>query len=228
MVICPLTSDECSKKIIPSSKTAFIISPSTTNQPTKMPEVIMAIYRELKKAGFKPIEGASLVDYGDFVCSICKSILSCPFGIAFAGKGVPDKTLCNIFWEIGLMQGFGKVVLLVADEALNLPSDFNRTFIILYNQINYVEKFRKSIQKLKDLPRYYMKVLAPIALDALDYEKAQKYYQDAYLFSANRRCLSELEKIKKSISGGKKSKQLDGMSARVANQIDAFIKGASI
>ena len=193
-----------------------------------MPKAIEAVYRELKKAGFKPKEGASLVDYGDFVCSICKSILSCPFGIAFVGKGVPDKTLCNIFWEIGLMQGFGKVVLLVADEALNLPSDFSRTFFVLYGQNNYVEKFRRLIQKLKDLPQYYLKVLAPIALNARDFEKAQKYLQDSYLFSANPCCLSELKKIKSIVSGGTKSKLLDGMSNRIASQIDAFIKGASI
>jgi hypothetical protein len=65
VIFCPLTSDECSKKIIPLPRTAFIISPSAAKRPSVLVTVIQEVLSRLKGVDFRAIDGASIVDYGD-------------------------------------------------------------------------------------------------------------------------------------------------------------------
>jgi hypothetical protein len=56
--------------------------------------------------------------------------------------------------EKGLMIGFGKPVILFIDDRSNLPSDFNRNFVVSYKSKNYLEKFEKLVEKIKGLANY--------------------------------------------------------------------------
>jgi len=66
-------------------------------------EVIENIKFTLYKHSLKYIEGSTIIDYGDYLCSICKHILGCTFGIAISSIDISRPTLCNIFWEKGLI-----------------------------------------------------------------------------------------------------------------------------
>jgi hypothetical protein len=120
------------------------------------------------------------------------------------------------------MQGFGKLAVLFMDTKIGLPSDFVRTFSVFYDQPDYLRKFDELLTKLTALPKYYSDMLADTALDVGDYEKAAKYYQDAFLFSGNSKHLSELQDVKNRL----KSNEVDfhGFSRRLTEQIDVFLK----
>jgi len=186
MIICPLNNDECSKKVAPRKKTAFIISRSPkVIEDKKLKKVIGEVDSILKKNGFKCFYGADSASIGDYFCDICSNILSSAFGVAFSSIDTPILSLCNIFMEKGLMHGFGKPVVLFIDHLNNLPSDFKREYIIVYKDRDYLKKFIKIIKIFKSAQNYYHK-LGDIALKAEDYERAARYYKDAYLMGAKK------------------------------------------
>ena len=87
MRICPLTSDECTKPITPLPKTIFLMTPSKEKTTSELKELIDNIKEVIEKYSFQYIEGAEIIKYGDFVCSICSHILGCCFGIAISKDG---------------------------------------------------------------------------------------------------------------------------------------------
>jgi len=223
MIICPLTSDECNKLITPFPKSAFIMSPSRKKTTPELQEIIENIKSTLDKHSLKYIEGSTIIDYGDYLCSICKHILGCTFGIAISGIDVSKPTLCNIFWEKGLMEGFGKPVVLFLDSNINLPSDFTRTFTIFFDHKNYLEQFSDLLQKLKERRRYYSNVLGDIALQVGDYEKAARYFQEAYLIGEKP---LDMEKIEQLIETLEKTTNIpSGFKERLHQSLLAFKNG---
>ena len=49
----------------------------------------------------------------DFLLKIWQIILGVPLGIAIITNDMSNKTLANIFYEIGLMQAYGKETLII-------------------------------------------------------------------------------------------------------------------
>jgi len=223
MIICPLTSDECPKLIPPLPKTVFIMSPSKKKTTPELKEVIENIKSALEQHSLKYIEGSAIIDYGDYLCSICRRILGCTFGIAISSIDISKPTLCNIFWEKGLMEGFGKPVVLFLDKNINLPSDFTRTFTIFFDRKNYLRKFSDLLQTLKELRKHYSDVLGDIALRAGDYEKAGKYYQEAYLIEENPEDMKKIGQLIKTL--GKAANIPSGFKERLHQSLLAFKKG---
>ena len=226
MIICPLTSDECNKLIIPFPKTAFIMSPSKEKTTPGLEKVIANIKSILDKHSLEYVEGATLIDYGDYLCSICKYILGCTFGIAISSIDIPQPTLCNIFWEKGLMQGFGKPVVLFLDKSINLPSDFTRTFAIFFDRRGYSERFSNLLQKLKERRKYYSDVLGDIAFRAGDYEKSAKYFQEAYLIGEKPEDMRKIEQLIEILEGDINIPP--GFKKRLHQSLLAFKKGTQI
>jgi len=223
MIICPLTSDECSKLITPLPKTVFIMSPSKKNTTPKLQGIIQHIKSALDQHSLKYIEGATIIDYGDYLCSICKHILGCTFGIAISSDDIPRPTLCNIFWEIGIMQGFGKPVVLFVDTSESLPSDFVRNYAVFFNRRDYVRKFHALLRKLGQLRDHYSNVLGDVALEAGDYEKAGRYFQEAYLIGEK---LEDMKKIDQLIETLRTNTNTPlGFKQRLQQNLLAFKKG---
>ncbi len=223
MIICPLTLDECSKLITPFPKTAFIMSPSRKKTTPELQEVIENIKSTLNKHSLKYIEGSTIIDYGDYLCSICKYILGCTFGVAVSSIDISKSTLCNIFWEKGLMEGFGKPVVLLLDKNRNLPSDFVRTFTIFFDRKDYLKKFSGLIQRLKERRKYYSDVLGDIAFQSGDYEKAGRYFQEAYLIEENPEDMKKIEQLVKTLE--KTTNIPPGFKKRLHQNLLAFKKG---
>jgi hypothetical protein len=225
MVICPLQLNECTTFISPKPKTVFIMAPSDSSKTTKCRQVLKEVNISLSKNGFVPLEGAKIVEYGDYFCSICRNLQSCAFGIALVNEDIPIRTVANIFVEAGLMQGFGKPVILLIDRKTNLPSDYIRTFVVYSNKKNYMSKFMELMKRIMDLEHYYSDQLGHFALRAGDYEKACKYYQEAFLIGANR---STLDKIREIISELKSQKDIpDSYKKRLVESAEHFCKAVS-
>jgi len=199
MRICPLTLDECNKIIELHVRTAFIMAPSKENSNKEIKNIFNHIKNILSENRYNFIEGSEVIDYGDYLCSICENILGSSFGITLLDKSIANKTIGNIFWESGLMVGFGKPVIQVLDNKHNLSSDFVRNFTIFYNDKNYLDKFDKLFKKIIKRRGYYSNKIAKMAIDTEDYEKAIWYIKEAYLIGGEEEDLNKLKAIKETI-----------------------------
>ena len=218
MIICPLTNDECPKLVSPKPKEVFIMSAKQMGKDLNV--IKKKVFSELKKSGFKVVIGAELAGIGDYFCDICQHIIGCPFGIVFFDYDMRPSTLCNIFTEKGLMQGFGKPVIIFVNKLSNLPSDFSRDFVVSYENKKYIQKFRKIIKKIKSLQKYYFDI-GDIALDAGDFEKTSRYYKQAYLIGG----VDRKNKIKNFIDSlNNDNIQSKGMKERILDDLKSFYK----
>jgi hypothetical protein len=222
MRICPLTLDECNKIIELHVETAFIMAPSKDNSNKELEKVLNQIKDILSGNNYNFIEGSEVIDYGDYLCSICKNILGSSFGIMLLDKDVINKTIGNIFWETGLMSGFGKPVIQILDNKSNLSSDFVRNFTIFYNDKNYLDKFIKLFERIINLREYYSNVIAKVSLEAEDYEKAIWYIKEAYLIGGQEEDLNILKTIKETIAN--KEDVAANFKKRIVEDISKFIR----
>jgi len=163
-----------------------------------------------------------LIRYGDYFCSICQAIQSCAFGLAIVEEGIPEKTLGNIYFETGLMQGFGKPVILLLDKRSGLPSDFIRNYSIFFGKKEYSTKFRELVETIMELADYYSSDLADYALKAQDYEKAARYYRESYLIGKKIRTKHQISEL---ISVMKKEKSIPyGYKKRLLEDTEKFYR----
>ena len=63
-------------------------------------------------------------------------------------------TLANIFYEIGIMQAYGKETLLIKTEDTKVPSDLIRTEYVEFAD-DFDEKMEKYLETILNLPEYY-------------------------------------------------------------------------
>lgn len=190
--------------------------PSEEKRTLRCKQVLGSIFRVLSKLNYEVIDGSEIVAYGDYFCAICTALQACPLGVAVASGDMSMSTLANIFAEAGLMQGFGKPVIMFVDKKENLPSDFIRHFEVFYSSKGYSSKFKRLLKQIDNLEDYYSRLLADRAYEAGDYEKAAKYYQEAYLIGAKPKTLEKLETLvltlrsSRRIPKGYKKRLLDG------------------
>jgi hypothetical protein len=114
-------------------------------------------------ADFFDKEKISLVDANDkitgrdFLLKIWHIILGVPLGIAIITEDISCKTLANIYYELGLMQAYGKETLVIKTERAEIPSDFVRTEYIEFPS-DFKRKFKKYFKTFSNLPEYYRKM----------------------------------------------------------------------
>ena len=145
-------------------------------------------------------------------------------GIGFYHPGVPSDTLSNIFWEMGVIQGWGRPILLIANKKDDLPSDFARDFCIFFeNAPRYIRKFKELVESFKQREQY-LDTLADEAILRADYEKAFRYYQDAFLISGNRQIVTKIRKLKNIINSRRIPTDL---KTRLTNIIGSYLSEAT-
>lgn len=225
MIICPLTFDECSKHIILHPGTVFLMAPSKSKRGAELKKVISRISSELLKQKMTPLDGCGLVELGDTVCTICSTMQGCAMGIGFYHPDIPTDALSNIFWEMGIMQGWGRPVFLIANKKNDVPSDFTRGFCIFFeNNPEYIKKFKEIMGTFKQREQYYVNTLAEESIKAADFEAAFKYYQDAFLIGGNRQIITKIKKLKENINSKRIPKDL---KTRLENIISGYLENAS-
>jgi hypothetical protein len=149
----------------------------------------------------------------------------CAMGIGFYHPDVPVDALSNIFWEMGIVQGWGRPSLLIANKKEDLPSDFTRGFCIFFeDNRKYIRKFKELVESFRQREQYYVDTLAHEAILRADYEKAFKYYQDAFLISGNRQIITKIRKLKDTVNSRRIPKDL---KTRLTNIIAAYLHDAT-
>lgn len=223
MVICPLTSDECPKRVIPRLKDVFLMMPSVKNQPAALKPVVDKVQQILQGYSFTYTEGPSIIGIGDYLCDICQYIQGSAFGVAFVGEKIPSLTLCNIFWEKGLMEGFGKYVMLVADHKGSLPTNFARESTIFYYDPGYEPRLHDLIKRIMRLPEYHTDMVGDSALEAGDIEKAAKYFMDAYMIAGEPKYEHKIDNLIQIIEN--EEFNIAAFAKRILENLKTFKKG---
>ena len=195
MIICPLNTGECNRLILPKPRTAFVMAPSAKYQTDASKIVLRNIIKSLSDLSYGIIEGSKIVRHGDYFCSICQATQGCALGVAMVYDGLPVNTVSNIYLETGIMQGFGKPVILFVDKKKNLASDYIRHYAVFYRSSGHLSKYRSLLEDIAKLPENVYEPVGQFAFRARDYEKAAKYYQEAYLINPKKETLTTLESI---------------------------------
>lgn len=226
MIICPLTTDECSKLLVPRPQECFLMTALPENTSQKLSEVWTSIKDTCSSLFFDVITAENISDSTDFLCKICKTIRSVSFGISLYLAEFDISAVSNIFLETGLMLGFGKKVYLIMEQGNKIPSNLSRTDCILFNSMNDLNnKLRKKIESLLELPRYYVNTVGDIALEAKDYERAARYYTEAILISKDTEAESKLKDI---LTILRRKRGGTGLEKRLKQDIDVFLRNLQI
>ncbi len=173
---------------------AFIMTQLGRPLPAELKNIRAALKSEIKTIKFKEIDASSLVTGKDFLDKIWKIILGVPLGIAVLTKDMTERTIANIYYELGIMDALGKETLIIKSKDYSIPSDFKRT-----EYVNFDSKFSKSFKKfgqnLKEREDHYW--LMGELMDA-DPVLAIDYIKRAYLINPLRKYKSEAKKVYKS------------------------------
>ncbi len=91
--------------------------------------------RYAKEHKIKIIDANSVTTGKDFLLKIYDMAASVPLGVAIISEELPIPTMCNIYYELGLLQALGKETLIIKSRNCPIPSDFVRTEYIEYGRV---------------------------------------------------------------------------------------------
>lgn len=122
--------------------------------PKEIQNIRRTLEKYLNRSGYTAIDANTAIRGKDFLMKIWELILSVPLGIAIISKDLSPYTLANIFYEIGLLQAYGRETLIIKTPDCYVPSDFIRTEYIEYNR-TFGKKISTFLNGLKEQAEYY-------------------------------------------------------------------------
>ncbi len=150
----PVEGDVSTKQIKLQPQTCFIMTQLGTPIPQEIRNIRNTLEKYLKQRKFKVIDANSVIRGKDFLLKIWKMILSVPVGIAIISNDLTPSTLANIFYEIGLLQAYGKETLIIKTPGSSVPSDFVRTEYIQYDR-KFKDRILKFLDGLEEQAEHY-------------------------------------------------------------------------
>ncbi len=183
-MICyrPTEGDVSSLPITYKPRTCFLMTQLGKPVPPIVKKIRSSIKSNLSSAGYGMIDSNSQITGRDFLIKIWNLILSVPLGIAIIHEDIGLKTYANIFYELGVMQAYGKETLVVKTVDAKVPSDFLRTEYVNYDE-DFDNKFNKFIEGLNNQADYYVKISDQLEKDPL---LAIDYLRRAYLITKDK------------------------------------------
>jgi hypothetical protein len=138
----PTDGDPHTGRIEYRPRTSFIMTKLGLPIPKEVNRIRSYLTKIITDYGIRLIDANDVVTGKDFLLKIWHIILGVPLGIAIITNEMSHKTIANIFYEIGLMQAYGKETLVIKTKNSNMPSDFVRT-----EHIDFGRGFKKKITK---------------------------------------------------------------------------------
>lgn len=197
----PVQGDVLTKHIKFRPQTCFIMTQLGTPIPKEIKNIRKTLEKYLKQKKLSTIDASSDVRGKDFLLKIWEMILSVPVGIAIISKELTPYTLANIFYEIGLLQAYGKETLIIKTKDSYVPSDFVRTEYIEYDR-SFKKKIIKFLDGLKEQYEYYAN--ASILLEGNPLLSID-YLRRAFLISGDDKYKIEAKEHSKTISFDKQT-----------------------
>lgn len=142
------------------------------------------------------IDANSTVTGKDFLFKIWKLLLAVPLGIAIIDKKMPPGTLCNIFYELGVLQAYGKESLVIKTEAATIPSDFVRTEYVNYDK-NFEERLRTYLDGFLKQADYYETMAGQVEKNPL---LSVDFLRRAYLISGKKELRAKVQELMSAVA----------------------------
>jgi len=123
----PIDSDPATVPIRYLPKTCFVMSQLRRPVPENQVVIRRRLSDFLIANGYNEIDVDSSLTGRDFLVKIWTMVFQVPIGIAIITRRTTRRTLANIFYEIGLLQAYGKETLVIKTSDTRVPTDFVRT-----------------------------------------------------------------------------------------------------
>jgi hypothetical protein len=117
-------------------------------------KIRQSIERQLSRKKIDCIDADSVTTGNDFLDKIWKLIASVPIGVAIIHEEMSQKTVANIFYELGMMDSLGKQTVVVKSPGAALPSDFVRTEYIPSDG-DFTRRFGSFLDSILALEGYF-------------------------------------------------------------------------
>lgn len=135
-----------------------------------IPDTVRAIRRDLETilgaAGFVLLDADSDTTGRDFLLKIWEMIVAVPLGIAIVHAEMRPATLANVYYEMGLMQAYGKETLVIRTPDAPVPSDFVRTEYVTYDE-HFQRRMARFLANLRERADHFAAVATLVENDPL-------------------------------------------------------------
>lgn len=192
MILYDLTNgDPHTRKIDYRPRTCFLMTQLGGTVPPEVDEMRRDLRGVLDTHGFDLIDANSTITGRDFLTKIWNMLIAVPLAVAVVHKRMRQKTLWNVYYEIGVAQALGKETIIVKGKGVSVPSDFVRTEYIEYDD-GFSEKAGRFMEGIKDRARYYEEMAELLHQNPL---LAIDYLRRAYLINGRGDCQARAKGI---------------------------------
>lgn len=169
----------------------FIMTQLGEPLPNSVIEIRKELEKELQNRNIKELDANSYIKGKDFLNKIWRQLISVPMGIAIISNEMKLSTIANIFYEIGVLNAFGKESIVIKTQDFKIPSDFIRTEYITYNE-SFTTNINKFLDEVFELANHY-----EIMGDALEANPLLTidYYKRAYLITGDDKYIVKTKKL---------------------------------
>jgi hypothetical protein len=194
MIIYELTSgDPYTQKINYRPRTCFLMTQLGGSVAREVTDIGRDLKDVLKTYNFDLITATSSTTGKDILDKIWQMIVAVPLAVAIVHKRMRQKTLWNVYYEIGVAQALGKETMIIRGPGASVASDLVRT-----EYINYDAEFKEELGQFLD---HVVNTRAPYyeemsKLMEADPHLAMDFLRRSFLISEQRACRNKARKIR--------------------------------
>ena len=215
IIYSPIDGDTINYLIKFRPKHCFLITQLGKTKPKLVSDIEQSIKDCCQSFEYKVIDASAERTGRDFLLKIWKIIESVPVCIVIIHEDTPIKTQANLYYELGVAQALGKETVIIKTPRAEMPSDFNRSEYIEFNN-NFKEEFKKFLKATQVQADHYeelSELLEQEPILAIDYLKR------AFLITGNKNYKSHAKKILKTINTDSRAKNsIEHFSAAFSKQ----------
>lgn len=148
----PIQVDPIDKPVEYAPRTCFIMTQLGEPVPQVITEIRNHLSQKLQELRIKEVDASTLVTGRDFLLKIWHQLISVPLGIGIIDETMSAQTMSNIFYEVGVLQAYGKESIIIKTKKAKIPSDFIRTEYIPFDNHfgNRLDKYFETFFALED------------------------------------------------------------------------------
>ena len=175
----PIEGDAFTGKVAYRPRTCFLMTQLGQPVAPVVVQIRKRLATILSERNINLMDANDVVTGKDFLMKIWRLIVAVPLGVAVIDHQMSPQTLSNIFYEIGMLQAYGKESLIIKTPETGIPSDFLRTEYVEFGP-NFEKNLRKYLQSFFNQAEYYVSVANQLENNPL---LAIDYLRRAYLIT---------------------------------------------
>lgn len=215
IIYSPIDGDTINYLIKFRPKHCFLITQLGKTKPKLVSDIEQSIKDCCQSFEYKVIDASTERTGRDFLLKIWKIIESVPVCIVIIHEDTPIKTQANLYYELGVAQALGKETVIIKTPRAEMPSDFNRSEYIEFNN-NFKEEFKKFLKATQVQADHYEELSELLEQDPI---LAIDYLKRAFLITGNKNYKSHAKKILKTINTDSRAKNsIEHFSAAFSKQ----------